>query len=158
MDHEAYIRTKHPHPRGGDESLALIIHNAVAHVTIPIGWSADGDYSTVEKMAHIRLDILKATPRQILDKFAYEISRTEAFLTLGKATDNFTPSDDDVRRLFSTAYHLLNPDEKFGAADRAALAKALEVLKVGEVLPDRSDLHHNPFSKSDKVSKSTEFP
>jgi len=149
MDPEACINAKLTHRNGSEQPLYLFIHNAVANIIVPIGWSLNGDTSYVEKTGHIRLDVLKSMSRETLDTFMHDIKLAEAALSYGSPIDSYMPSDDDVRRLFSTAYHLVNPDNKSGAADRAIIAKALEVLKLGEVLPDRTELLRTPLVKSD---------
>lgn len=147
MNRDAYNSQTHPHPRGGSTDLALLIHNAVAHVAIPIGWRAGGNLAMVASMTHIRQDMLRSTDPLLLDNFSRQLRRTETFLRNGVAIDNYTPNDDDVRQLFSMAFHILNPDNPVGQAHRVVFEKALQVLEVGGILPDRSLLRSDPATR-----------
>lgn len=154
MNRDAYIKHFHPYHRGGQQLLALLLHNAVAHVAIPIGWTSDGDFSVIDKMTHIRHDLLRATDRTTLNDLAHQLSRTEAYLLEGKPIDDFVPTDEDVRRLFSLAYHFLDERDPQGKVDRQVFAAALKVLEVGDIIPERSPLRSTQAGESkDGISR-----
>ena len=138
MDRNAYKSFQLKHIDGRTEvPLHLRLHSAVSRVTIPIGWRAVGDHDTVDKMAHIRQDILRTSDPSSLMEFCERLIRAEAFLETGSPIDGYEPSDEDIRHLFSKAYHLLNGGDPAGLAAREVFRTALRVLDVGDILPER---------------------
>ena len=138
MDLDAYRNTKGVHRNGSNQKLALFVHTAIGHVNIPIGWRAAGEAETVAKMTHIRHELLEATDPVLLKRIPEQLAKIEAFLNSGWTIDGIAPSDQEVQRLLSFAYHILNPNDPRGAADREILGKAVQVLDIGGILPDHS--------------------
>ena len=136
MKLDAYRKARHPLANGGEEYLFLLVQYAVVHVRAPLGWSAAGDHEVVAAMMHIRSDVLNNFDAEVLRKFSGQLFRAGYFLSTGNPVYGIVPTGDDIRRSFSTAYHMLNPSNNIGAADRTAFEKALHVLNVGDILPD----------------------
>jgi Tn3 transposase DDE domain len=83
VNREAYMTTKIPGPKGEPVSLALAVHSALSNAMVPVGWMFHGDSETVKKMSFISQEVLKRTPREMLEHFVDRGPLIETFGALG---------------------------------------------------------------------------
>ena len=162
MNREAY-RTSALSEGGEEGELFHAVHVSIGAALNSISWTLEGSGNAVGRHRHISHDtlnrLLKEIPECELRDLIRRAGEIEAYLTTRNIHSNDpmasmpAPDDDEVRRVFSFALHLLSSEDEKGRQGRKAIERALEVLELGAPLPDRTLLLSSARSRSDGLGK-----